>query len=140
MAAGLQTAGRLAAVESAGLKVQVQRKAAAEEWEHSKFIAIEWHDKGAIIGTGGATAKGIKKQSGLRDLRVVCDNKGYHKVLLRGTADAITAAQAMVQSIVANARKARVSCRYASTAMGCKTGNQCPFRHVDAKKKNHATI
>mmetsp|Transcript_135023 Transcript_135023/g.269466 ORF Transcript_135023/g.269466 Transcript_135023/m.269466 type:complete len:144 (-) Transcript_135023:39-470(-) len=132
MIAGVDATGQLAAVDTAALGMQIRRprqdtsSTSSEAGMRTKLIDIEWYHRGAIIGKKGQTVQHIKHQSGLQDIAVKNGIGGQQKVLLRGTVEAITAAENMVENVCS----ASTPCRYFSTKKGCKNGSSCSYSHM----------
>merc|ERR1719215_458855 len=70
----------------------------------TKEVEIEWNEGRIIIGKSGSTVRNIKSQSGLEDLQVEGDENSKKKVVLRGSEEAVEAAEKMVQEALAKAR------------------------------------
>jgi len=70
----------------------------------TKEVEIEWNEGRIIIGKSGSTVRNIKSQSGLEDLQVEGDENSRKKVVLRGSEEAVEAAEKMVQEALAKAR------------------------------------
>jgi hypothetical protein len=100
----------------------------------TKEIEIEWNEGRIIIGKSGSTVRNIKGQSGLEDLQVEGDENSRKKVVLRGSEEAVEAAEKMVQEALAKARSGEGN---GETSSAAKNGEEAE-RSSEGKGKGKA--